>query len=193
MKPVLAALLLVTPLGAQATNLDDNHIRGGLAHVSPDHAGSDLGAYLAGAVRINQGLFAWGDVTRADPDYRIGSGGRDDFQHTVSNLGLGWRIPISPVAEYSLEAGWVRTEVDRIGPNLRENGVVAAFGVRALVAEKVELTTRAGYTWDGPAGNGYLIGLGSYFRIGQSWGLTVEGLTYGGDDIHGRLGARFSF
>jgi|GEM_PF-3393789 len=190
---IVAAVLIAVPTGLAAGQLPETSLEAGATYLSPDNAGSGVGGYVAGRVRLADAMYVFGDYGQASPDYHLPIRGRTDVDHSVGTAGFGFRMQVSPAADFALEGAWIRSQWDFPGGSAEENGGLAAFHVRTRLDSGIELSTRAGYTVDGPAGSTWLLGMGAHKGLGGGFGLTVGALTYGGEDIHARFGLRYDF
>ena len=68
-----------------------------------------------------------------------------------------------------------------------------ALEVRSRFGRHLDLGSRAGWTRDAPGGNGFMLGMTALWHIDDTFAVSAEAVTWGGDVNHVGLGARVSF
>lgn len=197
MKKFLAALCLL-PLPVLAAGPSYTYTQGSFAHMDVDGVDDDTNFQLAAGVSVSREFYLYGDYTRVNLESRIPGFPGDllvDETTVISNLGMGYRMPVSPVTDLNFEAGWIRSS-GLLRPARGEetnNGVRLGFGVRGTVAPFVELGARVGYTHEGPVGNDYFLGGNALFKVFGPVAINLEALTYAGDVSVYTAGLRIGF
>ncbi len=198
MKIVLLALCLLFPLSAVAAGPGYTYGQGSVAHVDVDGVDNDTSFQLAAGLRVGSQLYVYGDYTRASLDTRL-PGFPGDFlvadTTEIANLGMGYRMAISPVTDLNFEAGWIGSSgLLEPEPDSQSNdGVRVGMGVRSSVAPFVELGARAGYTHQGPTGDDYFVSGNVLLKMFGPAAINLEALSYAGDVNVFSAGLRIGF
>lgn len=197
MNKILAVLCLM-PLPVMAAGPSYTYSQGSFAHVDVDGVDKDTNFQLAAGLDVTHDFYLYGDYTRVSLEGEVPGFPGDllvDETTVISNLGMGYRMPIAPITDLNFEAGWIRSSglLRELQPKETNNGVRLGFGVRSTVAPMVELGARAGYTHEGPVGNDFFIGGNALFKVFGPVSINLEALTYGGDVNIYTAGLRVGF
>jgi hypothetical protein len=178
----LTASIAALPAAVCAADLGYTYAEGRYLHVEPD-AGNDAdGATLIGWYRLNEHLFAIGQVIQTDAGNNV--------KATTGALGAGLILPLGRQWDAVAIATARRTELDRAAADVHENGYGAQLGLRGMPIPKFEARLFANYV--------NVIGDDtSFFVSGDYWfsptfaaGVAAE---FGGDVKSYSLGVRYSF
>lgn len=188
MRSLIAACLLLpgSLLAADAVSHDYFEVQG--AWLDPEDVDAEAGVRVRGSLQLVGNFLVYGDYTRAGFD-----AGGADVDVDIANLGVGYRVRISEASDVSFQAGAIRTSADAGVVNVDDTGALVAMEVRSRFDNGVELGTRAGWTHDGPDGNGYLLAMNVLYHFNEWLAVSAEALTYDGDVNHYGAGLRVSF
>ena len=198
MNKILPTLCLLFPLSAVAAGPGYTYGQGSIAHVDVDGVDNHTSFQLAAGLGVSDQLYVYGDYTRADLETRLpGFPGDLLVEETteIANLGMGYRMAVSPITDLNFEAGWIGSS-GLLEPRLdskSNDGVRLGLGVRSTVAPFVELGARAGYTHQGPTGNDYFLSGNVLLKMFGPAAINLEALSYAGDVNIFTAGLRIGF
>jgi hypothetical protein len=209
MKRSLFALALAAalPLSAQARGLEYSFVELDYARMNIDGGIDPAGWGIKGSVEVSKSFYLYGGHQQGNEEI---SG--IDIDLDTTQVGVGWRHPISDSADFNAELGWLHQNLD-IGENIplpgspcgcgggggfipnvgaEADGYRASIGLRGAMAENFEGYVKANYT-DGSDFDGDFSGtLGGQVKFGGMWGVTAEA-EFGNDYNTYLLGVRASF
>lgn len=198
MKRTLFALALAAalPMSAQASELSYSYVELDYNWMNIDDEGLDIdpdGWGIKGSVSIADNWYLFGGYMQGDDT-------DDDFDVDVdvaqTNIGIGWRHPISDKADFNGELSYIHQNVDVDFGGFDEDadgdGYRLSAGLRGEMAENFEGYVKANWT-DGSDFDGDFSGtLGAQVKFGGMWGITGEA-EFGNDANIYTLGLRASF
>jgi len=219
MKRTLFALALAAalPMSAQASDLSYSYVELDYNQMDVDDGSLDInpdGWGIKGSVSIADNWYLFGGYmegndtiedlldTDVPPD---GIADDVDVDMDQTQVGIGWRHPISDRADFNGELSYIHQTVD-VGENIPTNcgcgftpntgfdadGYRLSGGLRGELAENFEGYIKANWT-DGSDFDGDFSGtVGAQVKFGGMWGITGEA-EFGNDANIYTLGVRASF
>jgi hypothetical protein len=210
MKRTLFALALAAalPVSAQASELSYSFVELDYARMNIDGDVDPTGWGIKGSAEVSKSFYVFGQYQQGNEEI---SG--IDIDLDTTQVGVGWRHPISDSADFNAELGWIHQAVD-IGENIplpglpcgcggssggfipndgaEADGVRGSVGLRGALSENFEGYAKANYT-DGSDFDGDFSGtLGAQVKFAHMWGVTAE-VEFGDDYNTFLLGVRANF
>ena len=185
-KIMLGSLMLaLAPLAALAEDMSYSYID--LAYVETDIDGvsQSLDGFAArGSAGFAENFFAFGEYSTQSVS------GADLDQISV---GIGGHYGLSETFDLVGKLGWYQAEVSGGGVSIDDDGYLIDAGVRARVADSVELDAGARYTdLGGSGGDNTTFYVGGRYHFNEMWAVGAE--YQSGDDFSSwLLGVRISF
>lgn len=165
----LLALTLAAP--AMADRLSYNYLQLGYQRIDIDVSGISVdgdGFGVGGSFEVGENVFIFAGLATADFDFGV------DF-NTV-DAGIGYRVDVSPNADFFATLGYARAEVDVSGfGSADDSGIGASIGMRGMVSDKVELFGSLSYVDFGDGGDGTSVGGGFWYNINNQFAVGVNG------------------
>ena len=202
------ALAAALPLSAQASELSDSYVELDYARMNLDGDVDPTGWGIKGSAKLSQSFYVYGGYQQGNDEIA-----GVDIDIDTTQVGLGWRHPLSDSADFNAELGWLHQNLD-IGENIslpgspcgcgggsggfipnisgEADGYRASVGLRGALSDNFEGYAKANYT-DGSDFDGDFSGtLGAQVKFGPMWGVTAEA-EFGDDYNIFLLGVRASF
>lgn len=175
-----------------ADSLSYTYVEGGYNRLALDTNGTGNfdfdGRYLRGSAALTNSFYVLGSFARAtNNDFGT------DIDLNEQHIGLGWHKPVSARADFLVEAGYLRQELDAgsFGSTSGDGGRLSA-GMRGGLASNFEGWAKANYV-DGGDFNGDFSGtLGAQLKFNKTRGVVGEA-EFASDSNRYLIGLRASF
>jgi len=159
-----SAAALQDPAASTAGHRDFSYTYGQVALMRVDFDGVDDesdGIEFSGSYALDEKLYLWGGLGFASGDVDV----------TALALGVGYHQPLAPTVDLVAEFGLLHSEFDFSGGDDDETGWQLGGGVRAWVAQQVEVDAQLVYVDLGDSDIGLDLGARYYLDTNLSFGL----------------------
>lgn len=180
-----SCLLAAMPLAAQAADgMSYSYVDLGYNEIDIDGAPSGDGFGLRGSIGFAENFFAFAEYST----FGFPASVDVDFY----SVGLGGRIGVSDTVDLVGRAGYAKADASLGGFSADDDGYVVAAGVRAEVAEGLELDGNVIYTDFGSGADDTELAVGGRYFFTENFAAGAEFRT--GDDADTIfVGVRFAF
>ena len=180
----LAAVVLGTilPLTATASDLGYTYAEARYLDIDSADKGAADGATAIGWYRVNENMFAIGQVVMTEAD--------NGAEATTGAIGAGFIMPLHARWDAVAIGTWRRTDVDGVARDFSKNGYGAQLGLRGMPIDKVEARAFVNYVDVLDDDTSLFVSGDYFFSPVLAAGIAAE---FGGNADTISFGVRYSF
>jgi hypothetical protein len=179
---VSMALVAALPAAVSASDLGYTYAEARYLDLDLDAGGGANGGTAIGWYRLNENIFAIGQVVRVDAD--------SGTKTTTGAVGAGFIMPLGKQWDAVAIGTFRRTELDRAAADVHKNGYGAQLGLRGMPIPKFETRLFANYVNVIGDDTSLFVSGDYWFSPAFAAGLAAE---FGGDVNTFSFGVRYSF